>query len=437
MIYWTYNSLLTLLLPVVLPYLLLRARKRSNLRRGFGERLGLLGEKRPSKNDQPVWFHASSVGEVTMSLPLVRAVRERFPAYPLFFSTMTETGQETARKMLAGQGTTFLLPLDLSWIVRRTLRTLTPRVLFVAETEIWPNLLYGCRRRAIPVVVFNGRISDRSFQNYRRFRFFFRQVLQGVAAFAMQSERDAERIVEIGAPRDRIVVTGNLKFDRPALHVSEEEKTTIRKSLGLREENTVFVAGSTHEGEESLILQAFRQLKQIEPSLLLILAPRHLERIDRVTRILEKGRFSWVCKSQISGKRFTEVVLLDTMGDLEKIYSISTVVFVGRSLISGGGHNILEPAAFGKPVMFGPHMENFRDVVRIMKSEGGGIEVRNQKDLVEQAQRLLMDRSYYSRVSQAALRAIQNNQGATQKTLRVLEKYLREDTLSPNVSPPV
>jgi len=360
-----------------------------------------------------------------MTLSLIRALQGKFPEYRLFLSTMTETGQETARRLLGSQGTTFFLPLDLPWSVRWFLGALAPRALFIAETEIWPNLLHQCRRRAIPVVLFNGRISDRSFKNYRRFRFFFKEVLRGVAAFGMQSDRDAERIVEIGAPRERVVVTGNLKFDRPVLHVSEAEKRMIRNSLGLREGWPVFVAGSTHGGEEEVVLEVFRQLKRIEPSLVLILAPRHLERLGEVIKTLSQGRLSWVRKSQITKDAFSaEIILLDTIGELERIYTVGTVIFVGGSLVPVGGHNILEPAASAKPVIFGRHMENFREVARIIKAEGGGIEVHDQKEFFDQAQRLLTDRSYHSRVSRSALRAIQENQGAIQKTLRIVEKYL-------------
>lgn len=425
MIYWTYNTLLVLSLPVVLPYFLLGDRKGRRLRRGLGERLGRLGAKRPVEKDEPVWFHASSVGEVHMTLPLIHAVHEEFPNHRVFLSTMTETGQEAARRLLRDRGTTFFLPLDFPWTVRKVLDTLAPRAMFIAETEIWPNLLHQCQRRAIPVVLFNGRVSDRSFESYRRFRFFFKEVLRGVVAFGMQSERDAERMVEIGASPERVVVTGNLKFDRPLLHPDEEETRRVRDSLGLEEKRPVFVAGSTHRGEEEIILQAFRQLKGIEPSIVLILAPRHLERLDEVTKILDDGHFCWIRKSQIPGEGFSgEIIVLDTMGELESVYSIGSVVFVGGSLVPVGGHNILEPAAFGKPVLFGPHMENFREIARIIKAEGGGIEVRNQRELLEQIQRLLLDRSYHTRVSGAAFRTIQNNQGALRRTLQILERYL-------------
>lgn len=433
MMFWVYNAILVLSLPVVVSYLLLGGRKGWRLRRGLGERLGSLGAKRPDEKGEPVWFHASSVGEVQMTLPLIHAVQGRFPEHHLVLSTMTETGQEAAERLLGDRGTTLFLPLDFPWTVHKVLSAVAPRVLFIAETEIWPNLLHQCERRAIPVVFFNGRISDRSFESYRRFRFFFKRVLQGVAAFGMQSERDAERIVQIGASRERVVITGNLKFDRPLRHLAKEETRAVRNSLGLGEDQPVFVAGSTHRGEEEIILRVFRQLKSIEPSIVLILAPRHLDRVEDVIKTLDQSRFRWVRKSQMPGEGCSgDVILLDTMGELERIYSIGTVIFVGKSLVPGGGQNILEPAAFGKPVIFGPHMENFREIAMVMKAEGGGIEVRSQKELFEAAERLLMDRSEYSRASQAAIRAIQNNQGAIQKTLQVFEKYLYQEPLSPS-----
>jgi len=431
MIYWTYNTFLTLCLPVVVPYIVMKVRRRSGPGRGLGERLGFLGPKRPSEQDHPVWFHAASVGEVAMTLPLIHAVRERFPQLRPIVSTMTETGQEAAERALGDRGIAFFLPLDYPWTVGRVLGTLTPRALFIAETEIWPNLLHQCYRRGIPVVLFNGRISDRSFESYRRFRFFFKEVLGGISAFGMQTERDGERIVEIGASRDRVVITGNLKFDRPVLRPTKGEFRMIRSSLGLQARQAVFIAGSTHGGEEEIILQVFRQLKRFEPSLVLILAPRHLERLGEVIKTLEQGHFLWVRKSQMPTDGFSgEVILLDTMGELARIYSIGTVIFVGKSLVPGGGQNILEPAAFGKPVIFGPHMENFREIASVMKREGAGIEIRSEKELSEAAQRLLTDRSYYTRASRAALRTIQNNQGAIQKTLQIFGRYLEGEALS-------
>jgi 3-deoxy-D-manno-octulosonic-acid transferase len=425
MIYWTYNTAIALSLPLLLPYILIRGRRGSNWTQGLSESLGFLEWKDRDPEDHPVWFHASSVGEVHMSLPLICAFEERLPGHSLVVSTMTLTGRETAERSLAGRATTFLLPLDLPWTMRKSLKILAPRALFIAETELWPNLLHQCHRKAIPVVIFNGRISDRSFERYRTFRFFFKEVLGGVAAFGMQSQMDADRIIQIGAPAGRVVVTGNLKFDRPAFLPDEGETGPIRRSLGLKEERSVLVAGSTHEGEEEVLLRVFGELKRIDPSLLLIIAPRHLARLHEVTKTLAQACFTWVQRSEIPGKGFSgDIILLDTMGELERIYQIATVAFVGGSLVPVGGHNILEPAAFGKPVIFGPHMENFREVVRMMKAEGGGIEVHDEDELLEQSRRLLTDRSHYAGVSKAAFGTIQRNQGAAEKTLRLFEKYL-------------
>jgi 3-deoxy-D-manno-octulosonic-acid transferase len=430
MILRAYNVILTLSLPVLLPYFLMGHRRGRRLRRGFGERLRGPGEKAGAEKDHPVWFHAASVGEVQMTLPLVQAFQRRFSEYRFVLSTMTETGQDTAKRLVGERGTTFFLPLDFPWTVRKVLDAVAPRALFIAETEIWPNLVHQCEGRAIPVVLFNGRISDRSFGTYRRFRFFFKEILRGIAAFGMQSERDAERIIEIGAAPERVSVTGNLKFDRPIRCPAEAERRMVRNSLGLRDEQPVFVAGSTHPGEEEIVLRAFGQLKEIEPSIVLILAPRHLERLDEVTRMLDQGQFGWVRKSQmLSGGFSGDVILLDTMGELERTYSVGSVIFVGGSLVPVGGHNILEPAAWGKPVAFGPHMENFREIASVMKDEGGGIEVQGHTDLFGAAQRFLTDRSYFDQASRAALRAIENNQGAVEKTLQILETYLEREPL--------
>lgn len=425
MIYWIYNTILILSLPLVALYLLVRGQGVSRLRYGLRERLGILGMKSPARENHPVWFHASSVGEVQMTLPLIRAVEQRFPGHCLFLSTMTETGQEAARKFMGDRGTTFFFPLDLPWVTRRVLDRLKPWVLFIAETEIWPNLLCQCHGSGIPVVLFNGRISDRSLQRYRVFRFFFKEVLQCVSAFGMQTAGDAERITQIGAPRERVFVTGNLKFDRPIIQPDKGEEKKIRMSLGLAQDRPVFVAGSTHGGEEEMVLQAFRALKRIEPSLVLILAPRHLTRLNEVISVLNREGFLWVLRSRVSAGGFSgDVILLDTMGELERIYGIGGLTFVGGSLVPVGGHNILEPAAFGKPVVYGPHMENFREVVRIIEAEGAGVQVHDARELFEHARKILADRSYYDCMSRAAIRAIQKNQGAIEKTLHILKKYL-------------
>jgi 3-deoxy-D-manno-octulosonic-acid transferase len=360
-----------------------------------------------------------------MTLPLIRALEARFPDHAVFFSTMTETGQEAARKFMGDRGTAFFSPLDFPWVIRRVLDKLNPSALFIAETEIWPNLLYQSYRRGIPVVIFNGRISDRSFRQYRPFRFFLKNVLHCVSAFGMQTGGDAERVVEIGAPKERVFVTGNLKFDRPIIQPEEGKQRKIRTSLGLAAGRPVFVAGSTHSGEEDIVLQAFSELKQIEPSLVLILAPRHLTRLNEVISVLNRGGFLWVQRSHIPAGGFSgDVILLDTMGELEGIYGIGHLTFVGGSLVPVGGHNILEPAAFGKPVMYGFHMENFREVARIIEAEGAGLQVRDARELVEHARKLLTDRSCYERMSLAAIQAIQKNQGATKKTLHILRTYL-------------
>lgn len=367
-----------------------------------------------------------------MTLPLMDALQKRFPGRCLALSTMTETGQAVARNVMGEEGAVFFSPLDLPWCVRRVLDALAPRALFIAETEIWPNLLHECGQRGIPVVLFNGRISDRSFARYRRFRFFFKEVLRGVGAFAMQSEEDADRILRIGASPDRVVVTGNLKFDRPLRSPSVTEMEETRRSLGLQGGQVVFVAGSTHRGEEGMLVEVFRRLKGVEPSLVLILAPRHLDRLGEIVEALEASPFVWTRRTQLGGKGFSgDIILLDTMGELEKAYSIGTIVFVGGSLVPVGGHNILEPAAFGKPVIFGPYMENFRDITAVMREEGGGIQVRDSEGLYEAARDLLTERSYYGRVSRAARRAIQNNQGALQRTLRILETYLEQGSMDP------
>ena len=336
-------------------------------REGLAARLGRvpsaladLGGERPL-----IWLHAVSVGEVLAASRLVRELDRAFPGFHLVISTTTRTGQELARERF-GANRVFYCPLDLPWAVHAYLKALNPQLLILAETEFWPNLLSGCFRRGIPVAVVNARISDRSWPRYRLLRNLWKPLLGRLSRVLAQSETDAGRLKAIGCLPERLTVNGNLKFD---VRVARETDAT-RQLKALAPDLRLVVAGSTLEGEEAALVEAWPQLLEADPQLAMILAPRHLERFAAVAALLENSGAAWIKRSSWLTERDRaprplrpgEIVLLDTIGELAPVYSLAAVAFVGGSLIPAGGHNPLEPAQFGVPIVMGPHYANFRAI---------------------------------------------------------------------------
>jgi 3-deoxy-D-manno-octulosonic-acid transferase len=361
------------------------------------------------------------VGEVLAISRLVSDLRALYPARNVFVSTTTATGQQLARQRF-GEDSVFYMPLDFSFALRPYFDALRPGLLVLAETEFWPNLLHHATIRWIKVAVVNARISDRSFPRYLRFRWFFSRVLSGVSLFLSQTKLDAERLVEIGAPEHRVHVSGNLKFDiRPAT-----ESPLVRDLRNaLPEGSPVIVCGSTTEGEEELVLAAFEQVQRELPGAILILAPRHPERFNKVAELISARylkfarRSAWTATTPLS----PGVFLLDSVGELASVYSLADVAFVGGSLVPLGGHNILEPAQFGVPVVTGPHTFNFREIVNIFMS-GGGLAVVNTEQLGNEIIRLLRDPSARQQLGATAKQLFLENTGATENILAALRVLL-------------
>lgn len=356
---------LVLAAPAWIPWMALSAKRRKNFPDRLGRRLARLPLPAASRR---VWIHAVSVGETRSAVPLVRALRERLPEAELLFSTVTLTGQEVAGNALRGQvGATFFFPFDLPGVSRKFLDRVRPDVVAILETEIWPNFLAECARRTIPVVILNGRISERSFRGYGRVRSLFSRVLSCVTAIAMQTEEDARRIVFLGADPDKVTVTGNMKFD--VTHSPEAVNPFLSWMRSEKERGSAwFVAGSTHEGEEEAILAAFADARTVNPSVRLLLAPRHPERFEGVEALCRRRGWEVLRRTRIAGEgngSSSPIVLLDTVGDLLSAYAAADIAFVGGSLVPKGGHNILEPALFGVPAITGRHTENFREITEI------------------------------------------------------------------------
>ncbi len=369
------------------------------------------------------WIHAVSVGEVMAAIPLLSALRRRWPDLHPVVTTVTPTGARVVRDRLGSAVVHRYFPLDFPGAVRRALAGIRP-VFFVAlETELWPNFLRGLRARGIPSMIANGRISDRSFRRYRLVRPLMRRILEGIAVFGMQSAEDARRIIALGAAPERVVVTGNLKSD--ALPDEPGADALWRRLMGLTGEESVWIAGSTHRGEEELVLEAFGRLKRRHPSLVLVVAPRHPERVPEVERVIRARGLASVRRTALPRDRDTNaVIVLDTVGELAQLYQLAEVVFVGGSLVPAGGHNMLEPALRRKPVVFGPHTTNFREGAELLLAAGAALVVRDSGEVELALDRLLMDSRLRARMGEAAAEAVAGRQGAVRETLELIERFL-------------
>ncbi len=418
--YALYSAVLGVGLLAYLPAFLAR-RRRAGYGRNLAQRLGRLGDGLPP--EPRCWIHAVSVGESAAAVPLVEGIRRRWPELGIVVTTITPTGARIVAERLAGTAVHRYFPIDLPGPVRRALDAARPRFFIAIETELWPNFLRALARRRVPAMIANGRISDRSFRRYHWVRGLMRRVLADVAVFAMQTEEDARRIIALGAPRERVVVTGNLKSD--LLPEASPDDARWRERLGLGADARLWIAGSTHRGEEALVLDAFAQARARCPQLALILAPRHPERTGEVEALIQERGLGAVRRSRLPGDAAPgAIVILDTVGELAALYALAEVVFVGGSLVPVGGHNVLEPAMRGKPVLTGPHTSNFREGVELLQRSGGGLVVKDGADLARELRRLLEDRDLARRMGEAARLAFAGRQGAVSATLDLVGRHL-------------
>ena len=427
MILFFYNLALLLALVVGAPWWLWRMATARKYREGLAERLGLgsaaLSRRLEGLAGKPlIWVHAVSVGEVLAVSRLVKELDEALPGFFVAISTTTSTGQALARERF-GEGRVFYCPLDLPWAVRAHLDALDPRLLVLAETEFWPNLLSNCFRRGIPIAVVNARVSDRSWPRYRRLRGLWRPFLERLSRVLAQSETDAERLVAIGCAAERVSVAGNLKFDVRA--TGEVEAARILKALrgGLR----LVVAGSTLEGEEAALLEAWPRLLEADLRLVLVLAPRHPERFAAVAELVEASGYPWNRRTHwqhqpagaIKLLKPGQIVLLDSIGELASVYSVAAVAFVGGSLVEAGGHNPLEPAQFGVPTVMGPHYANFRAIAEDLRAHEG-LRIAQPDDLAEVLADLLLDRAAAQALGDRARAAFEQQAGATARCVEAI-----------------
>jgi len=427
-----YNIIFTFFLIFAAPYFLFRALIDERFRKELIQRMGFFPTL-PFK--RPLWVHAASVGEVFCSIPLLKRIKGEFPHCEIVLTTMTSTGNEAAKTYISEADRVLFFPMDHPLTIQRAIERIQPNLLLIAETELWPNLLRSCGKKGIPIILFNGRISEKSFRRYLFFKFFFKDCLKYISLFLMQTEEDRERIVEIGVTIDKTRVVGNLKFDQPFTSFTQEALAEMARSLHLQGKETLLIAGSTHSGEEEILLSLFKDLRKIGPHLILILAPRHLERLEEVERILKKESISWTRKTLLfmdqdrsSGERkeLPEVILLDTMGELMNLYSLGTLIFIGGSLVPVGGHNPLEPLFFKKCVLFGPHMFHFSEISHHLIEAGGAIQVGGKEDLAFHLKRLLSDERARKEVGEKGYQFFQKHRGATERMFEEIRPYLKE-----------
>ncbi len=415
--YALYTILLILIGLISLPYLLWRSLKGAGYHRDWLERFGYGATQQHANPHAPhdLWFHAASVGEVQGLQPIIAELQECFPALPVVCSTFTPTGKMMAKRLVPSAASVFLLPFDLPWIMPRLIRRLQPQALIIQETELWPHCLRAAARQGVPVIVVNGRLSPRSARRYRWIRLLMRRVLADITLILAQTPEAAQRFQALGATAQGIKVVGNTNIDRALL--AKSALVTPHVLTMLTKGRRVWVGGSTHEGEETMLLEAYRRVLAHHPDVLLVLAPRHPERIDAVVRHIQTANFRAVRRSAYDAKTADAltgdaVVILDTLGELVPLYGLCTVAFVGGSLVPIGGHNILEPAMFAKPLMFGPYMYHFPDLARMLCAAGGAIQVADAEALCRQVIRLLRQPGEAELIGQRAYQALQANRGA-------------------------
>jgi len=416
--YFTYTLVLTLGLVLTLPYYLVLFRKYLPT---IPERLGFL--KVPQLRNA-IWVHAVSVGEVKAVEKLLERLRQKFPDKPLVVSTSTPAGQQLARERGDIIDHTIYFPIDLPFCIRRVADRIDPQMVIIAETEIWPNFLRICRGRDIPVVMINGRISDRSFARYRLARRWLRRVFADYTVMGMQSQTDRMRIEEIGADPRKVIVFGNLKYDV----VSTVRPLDTTLAAVLRTWKQVWIAASTMPGEEEFALDAFAELRKTHPQLKLVIAPRHADRFEAVEELVKRRGIECLRRSRLTADSevlnalgVVSVLILDSIGELAAVFEYATVVFMGGSLVPKGGHNVLEPARHRKPIVFGPHMENFRDITRLFLQETAAIQIQNAAELAPAIRSLLANPDHSAELGRRARAIVEQNTGATDRVLEFLQ----------------
>ena len=415
-----YNLIFFIFALIYLPLYLCRAK----FHQGFSRRLGSLP---PDLNlDRPIWIHAVSVGEIISIKELILELRKTYPLKKIVISTVTATGNKIAQSLISKGDFLTYLPLDFSFIVSKVLKKINPCMFIIAETEIWPNLISCLYQQKIPVITVNGRISDGSYGGYQAIKFFIRPILRKIGKFCVQSETDALRLQDLGVEKEKIQITGNVKFDINLETAARINYLSYRQKLWLADKDKLLVCGSTHPKEEELIFKAYKELLDFFPNLKLLIGPRDPKRSKDIADLAINNGFMPVHISSISGSCVTcvskAVFILDVIGELFNYYAAADIVFMGGSLIKRGGHNIIEPASLKKPVIFGPNMFNFREITRIFLEKKAAIMVRDCSELSGKIKEVLNNEVAAKQMAERAYGLIIDNRGATIKNIQVIKQ---------------
>ncbi len=420
-----YSILLYLLSPLIIGRLFMRARKVPAYGLRKAERFGFIDWTASAK--PVIWVHSVSVGETIASAPMVRALKEQYPDHQILITTMTPTGSEQVRKIHEESVAHVYAPYDLPDAANRFINTVSPDIAIIIDTELWPNTIAACHQRNIPVILANARLSERSAKGYGRLGQLTRKMLEQISVVAAQSKEDGQRFIRLGLPASHLSVTGSIKFD---LSVSPEIITAgkalrQRWQKGMGTDIRLLIAASTHDGEDQQILDAFKNIYTQDDRVRLLLVPRHPERFDAVFSLIQKNNLSVIRHSlESTTDDHTRVILGDTMGEMMKLFAASDIAFVGGSLVATGGHNMLEPAALGLPVLSGPYVFNFAEISHSLENAGGLKRVENKEELASSVLEILQDDRVSSEMGKRAEQFVRSNRGALQKTLNIIAQFI-------------
>lgn len=428
--YWVYNICLVAYWILQIPLLIYRL----IFEEGFYDRLKQSAGVMPTPTlekiayHNAIWVHAASVGEVVAASPIVRELKRKYPGEMVVVSVVTATGHKMAQRIIPEADGHIFFPFDLPVITSRIVKIVDPKIIILIETELWPNFLRLAWQRNIPVMMMNGRISDRSMKRYSLIKPVTVKMLKQIRRLCMQSSFDAEHIMAMGAEPDRVVITGNTKYDQTYATVSEEEKTALKKEFHFDQAGPIIVAGSTHSGEEEIVMRTFKKVLEKYPNARLLMAVREITRAANVKAHIRMHGFSVIRRTEMGTSedsgRPHQVVILDTIGELGRLYSLADVVFVGGSFVKVGGHNILEPAAHGKPVFVGPYMFNFKEIFELLQKRDVCIMAKNEADFTEKLMALLADKVRIADMGRKALEVVRENQGATRRNIENFEELI-------------
>ncbi len=432
MFWFLYNILFAVGYIALLPHFLMRMKRRGGYARNFSQRFAHYAPEilERLQRERRVWIHAVSVGELYVALKLMKEWRARAAGARFVLTVNTSTAHAIAERELPVQDVLLYFPADFPWIARRALDAINPGALVLVEVELWPNLIRFAHKRGVPVILANGRLSDRSFGRYRKVKFLSQRILPMVDMFCMQSQQDADRIVALGAPQDRVRMLGTAKYDVATVdHSGEVQARNLLRAAGVQEGDKIFLGGSTWPGEEGLLLDVFKGLKTRYRNLVLVLAPRHAERTPEVVQEIKAHMRTFVRRSEMKSGNpprasRPDVFLLDTTGELKNFYSCADVIFIGKSLTQHGGQNIIEPALLAKPIVVGPNMENFKSVMEDFLQAGAIAQIKNLQDLRRTIDDLMADDKRRRAMGDAAAKVVAEKSGAIARTLDLLEPIL-------------